>query len=376
MTALVKGENYTASADEQVLVTSDTGTWTITLPASPTTGDKVSVWDCGDNAGSNVITVARNGNTINGAAEDFLINMDGGRWDGVYDGTTWEYSYVVQTVQPTNTIEGTETVTLTANGTNPSSGATRTTGGPANEQEVISLPNSGSPRCNAVAQIPADWDGTTLPELRILWSPTSTNTGTARFYCTISPVIEGQTITEPSIAYTLTRDDAGLGVADDMQIADWVSMGATANPKPVAGDWVSVSFQRVADAAEDTFTGNAEFYALDLRWSTSKTLQAATAISNTASMVTRTATGTTDTILATDNGKTLIYTNAAAVAVTLPDGLPVDFQCTIMQYGAGAVTVTPNTDTVNGAGTGVSPAAQYDSLYLGKVEATGWVAVS
>jgi hypothetical protein len=320
--------------------------------------------------------VARNGNTINGAAEDFLLNMDGGRWDGVYDGTTWEYSFVIQTVQPTSTIEGTETVTLTANVTNPSSGAVRTTGGPASEQEIISLPNSGYPRCNTVAQIPADWDGTTPPELRILWSPTTTNTGDARFYLTLSPVIEGQSITEPSIAYTITHPDAGLGVADDMQIADWISMGSTANPKPAPGDWVFASFQRVADAAEDTFTGSAELYAFDLRWNTPKTLKAASAIANTSSMVTRTVTGTTDTILSTDNGKTLIYTNAAAVAVTLPDGLPADFQCTVMQYGAGAVTVTPATDTVNGAGTGVSPAAQYGSLYLGKVEATGWVAVS
>jgi hypothetical protein len=128
--------------------------------------------------------------------------------------------------------------------------------------------------------------------------------------------------------------------------------------------------------ATDTYTGSVYVTLVMLRYTRNMTLKTATAISNTASMVTRTVTGTTDTILSTDNGKTLIYTNAAAVAVTLPDGLPADFQCTVMQYGAGAVTVTPATDTVNGAGAGVSPSAQYAALYLGKVDATGWVALS
>ena len=85
--------------------------------------------------------------------------------------------------------------------------------------------------------------------------------------------------------------------------------------------------------------------------------------------------GTTYTILAADNGKILTFNNASAVAVTLPDGLDVDFQCTIVQIGAGVVTVTPNTDTVNGAGTGVFPTAQWKGMYLSQYASTTWLAV-
>ena len=75
-------------------------------------------------------------------------------------------------------------------------------------------------------------------------------------------------------------------------------------------------------------------------------------------------TGTTYTIVAGDNGKVLTFNNAASIAVTLPDTLDTDFQCTIVQIAAGVPTVTPDTDTINGAGTGVAPAAQRKAMYL------------
>lgn len=86
-------------------------------------------------------------------------------------------------------------------------------------------------------------------------------------------------------------------------------------------------------------------------------------------------TGTSYTILASDTSKVLVFTNAAAIAVTLPDGLSTNFQCTIVQAGAGVPTITPVTDTVNGAGTGVSPSAQWKALYLAQFLATEWMAV-
>jgi hypothetical protein len=380
MTALVKGENYTAAADEQVLVTSDTGTWTITLPASPTTGDKVSVWDCGDNAGSNVITVARNGNTINGAAEDFLINMDGGRWDGVYGGTTWEYSYVIQTTQPQ------PSVAETSMDWYPGQMGTQT-GGPAIpyvDDHALGVTGSGLTTCYPpyrafdasnnsklfwTGKMPADWDGdTNTVYFHITWFPDNTNTQDCLWWFGM-----GDLYVDLEQSGLLIMPTAANGTQYQLQTTTGQVNLALRDVNP--GDEITMTLQRRAADAGDTFTGNAHFVHCSLSYRrTSESI--GTAIANTSSMVTRNITGTTDTILASDNGKTLVYTNAAAVAVTLPDGLPVDFQCTVMQYGAGTVTVTPATDTVNGAGTGVSPAAQYDSLYLGKVEATGWVAVS
>jgi len=86
-------------------------------------------------------------------------------------------------------------------------------------------------------------------------------------------------------------------------------------------------------------------------------------------------TGTTYTIQSSDNGKNIIFTNAAAIAVTLPDTLDTDFQCSIIQAGAGVPTVTPNTDTINGAGTGVAPADQWKAMYLTQYQAAAWLAL-
>lgn len=86
--------------------------------------------------------------------------------------------------------------------------------------------------------------------------------------------------------------------------------------------------------------------------------------------------GTTYTILEADNGYNLVFTNAAAIAVTLPDTLSTDFHCSIIQTtAAGIPTVTPNTDTINGAGTGVAPAAQWKAMYLNQYAATTWLAI-
>lgn len=55
----------------------------------------------------------------------------------------------------------------------------------------------------------------------------------------------------------------------------------------------------------------------------------------------RTVSGTTDTILSTDNGNYIFYTSASAVTVTLPNNLVVDFNCCLLQKGAGQVTLSP-----------------------------------
>jgi hypothetical protein len=49
--------------------------------------------------------------------------------------------------------------------------------------------------------------------------------------------------------------------------------------------------------------------------------------------------GTTYTLLGSDNGSVLEFTNAAAITLTVPAGLPSGFQCSITQLGTGIVTV-------------------------------------
>lgn len=60
-------------------------------------------------------------------------------------------------------------------------------------------------------------------------------------------------------------------------------------------------------------------------------------------------TGTTYTLQASDNGGIVYCTNASPITVTVPSGLPTGFNCTIVQGGAGQVTLAASGTTLNNA---------------------------
>ena len=84
-----KTNNYTAQNADRILADTTTIPFTITLPASPTAGDTILIAD-GGNWALNNLTVARNGSTIEGVAENLTLDIRGIRVDLVYSGTTWE----------------------------------------------------------------------------------------------------------------------------------------------------------------------------------------------------------------------------------------------------------------------------------------------
>lgn len=51
-------------------------------------------------------------------------------------------------------------------------------------------------------------------------------------------------------------------------------------------------------------------------------------------------TGTTYSLLSTDNGEVITFNNGSPVTVTIPTGLPIGFNCTAIQLGAGQVGFT------------------------------------
>ena len=61
---------------------------TLTLPASPTLGQEITIFDATGSAGTNNITVARNGNKINGLTEDAIIDVDKAGAVLIYTGAT------------------------------------------------------------------------------------------------------------------------------------------------------------------------------------------------------------------------------------------------------------------------------------------------
>ena len=84
-----KTTTYTAVTGDRIIADTSGGAFTITLPATPATGDYVSFTD-GANFATTNLTVARNGSTIEGVADDVLLDIAGTTFDFIYDGTTWE----------------------------------------------------------------------------------------------------------------------------------------------------------------------------------------------------------------------------------------------------------------------------------------------
>ena len=89
ITYVTKTANYTMSAGEGVIANTAGGTFTITLPASPSTGDQVIIADGNAWATTN-LTVGRNSSTIEGVAADLVMDVSGISVTMVYDGSTWQ----------------------------------------------------------------------------------------------------------------------------------------------------------------------------------------------------------------------------------------------------------------------------------------------
>ena len=374
MTAVYKAADYTAAANEVVYVASDTGQWDITLPVSPNSGDKVSVWDCGDNASVNTINVLRNGSTINGVAADFAINMNGGRFDAMYNGTTWEYSYVVQTTQPTQTITRTRRKFWNAKHFTERLTTVVAKGGQYSEAEVHQWPDTTISHSLTAWRMPDDWDNGAV-RIRIIWFPDSVNTGNIQCDVAIFNTPEGSFFGDTAAVYNQQILDTAGGVIDDLNVTPWSALAVPSTIVPGSLVWIKVA--RDGLHANDTFTGTAEMVGVELEYTEEISLQTATAIASTSAAVHEEIAGTSYTIQEEDNGKILYTTNAASIAITLPDGLPIGHHFSIQQVGVGVPTVTRSgSDTVNGAGTGISPSGQWAALYCNKFAVGQWAGIN
>ena len=72
-----KTAGFTAVAGNGYFVNTTSGAITVTLPATPTAGDLVGIKDYANTADINAITIARNGENIQGTANDFVISTEG-----------------------------------------------------------------------------------------------------------------------------------------------------------------------------------------------------------------------------------------------------------------------------------------------------------
>ena len=84
----------TVQAGAQLLVNTNGGAVTVTLPASPAIGDEVSFMDQGYDFNTNALTVGRNSSNIANSASDLVVNTQGAGFSLVYSGdatTGWSY---------------------------------------------------------------------------------------------------------------------------------------------------------------------------------------------------------------------------------------------------------------------------------------------
>ena len=89
-----KTADFTAVNGEGYFVDTNGGAVTVTLPASPSTGDEVSFIDQGYDFNSNALTVGRNGSNIANSGTDLVVNTQGAGFTLVYSGdatTGWTY---------------------------------------------------------------------------------------------------------------------------------------------------------------------------------------------------------------------------------------------------------------------------------------------
>lgn len=80
----VENSAVTAASGDRILVDVSSAAVTVTLPSSPSVGDEVRIVDAEGNAGTNNITVARNGSKITGLDENLVIDVDNGSVELVY----------------------------------------------------------------------------------------------------------------------------------------------------------------------------------------------------------------------------------------------------------------------------------------------------
>jgi hypothetical protein len=80
--------NVTLAAFNKYFVDT-TAARTITLPASPTLGAEIYIFDASGTAATYNITIARNGEKINGNAGNLIFNVNGGAASLVYTGSTY-----------------------------------------------------------------------------------------------------------------------------------------------------------------------------------------------------------------------------------------------------------------------------------------------
>lgn len=85
----IKRSAYVAVAGDKLAIDTSNGAFTVTLPANPNVADFVEFIDIGLALSQRNLTVGRNGSTIEGLAEDMIVDTNRSSFGLIYTGNTW-----------------------------------------------------------------------------------------------------------------------------------------------------------------------------------------------------------------------------------------------------------------------------------------------
>ena len=96
LAATVVNSNTNAAAEGFYFTDSSGGSFNVTLPTLPDAGDVIKL--AGKSWSTNSVTVLRNGNTIEGLAQDLELDIEDSTVEFIYDGSTWQvFTNVIST---------------------------------------------------------------------------------------------------------------------------------------------------------------------------------------------------------------------------------------------------------------------------------------
>ena len=180
-----------------------------------------------------------------------------------------------------------------------------------------------------------------------------------------------------TVQHVLTSDDLSWFESNTSPVDSFGFSGSSSGTTTVQASAVA-SGTLTLPAATDTLVGKATTDTLTNKTLTSPTINTPT-ISDARQNITLNAqTGTTYTLVLTDNGRLVTLDNAAAITVTVPLNSSVAFATgaivNLQQIGAGQVTVA-GAGGVTLNGTGTKTRAQWSAASLVKTDTNTWTLI-
>jgi hypothetical protein len=180
-----------------------------------------------------------------------------------------------------------------------------------------------------------------------------------------------------TVQHVLTSDDLSWFESNTSPVTSFGFEGSSSGTTTVQASAVA-SGTLTLPAATDTLVGKATTDTLTNKTLTSPTLNTPTINDARQNLTLNAQTGTTYTLVLTDNGRLVTLDNASAITVTVPLNSSVAYATgaiiNIQQIGAGQVTVAGASGvTINGTGTALR--AQWSAASLIKTATDTWTLI-